>query len=83
MSWVPRKCVVDGKCSTPEMNSISASASVNSRAPYDARNDDAKQLPDPLVVAQVDAERVLHHQVVDLGAVEQPLHRRVVRGDAA
>ena len=44
MSWVPRKCVVEGKCSTPEMNSISSSASVNSRGPYDAWNDDAKQL---------------------------------------
>ena len=57
---------------------MSSSASVNSRAPYDSAERRREAVPDPLVVAQVDAERVLHHQVVDLGAVEQPLHRRVV-----
>ena len=47
-----------------------------------AWNVDAKQFRMRVVVAQVDAERVLHHQVVDLGAVEQPLHRRARRVDA-
>ena len=72
-----------GKCSTPEMNSMSSSASVNSRGPVRGAERRREAVTDRVVVAQVDAEGVLHHQVVDLGAVEQPLHRRVVgRGRA-